>query len=863
MVVPRPAPRARLQGWNEMTAGQYVGNWTPKTLRSSRLAVRVIRFLDARAERAPTRARSTGEAAEPDRSNNRSQFWTQLVAVSVVVAYAASLFWSVHNGSSPSLLGWLGRAALAIPLVPISERVWHRRELRGAWLTMGLAVALFNVASILDLSTVIRVAPFVTGTPRDVIYLLSYVAVAIAVTVVGQQSFGPRAFSVRLDGAIAVLTLAAWTSMYWFRQVVETTGRPLVAELNMFNPILVMALIVLLLAGLVPKHSHLNVSTSCLLAGLTSFAVGDVIELNHAVFNAAAAGAMVEVSRPVALCCIALAAWPQVERRGEVAALMEPVRGLNLLPVIFGTLSIAILAVSIEKSLSEATKCMALGSLLLVIIRMVMTQGEVRQLGKSNYLDARTDHVTGLSNRRGFLEDGGARLAALKPSEQLGIVLIDLDGFKEVNDSIGHTYGDELLRVVGQRFAKRVGARGTVSRVGGDEFAYTFVIDASADPCASAKDLARTLADPVLLDGTSVRVSASVGVAVWPQHGATHAELLRSADVAMYEAKRNRDGVCVYSDDIDVNSRERLLLINELRTAVERRRLTLHFQPTRDQRTHALHGVEALVRWQHPTRGLLYPADFVPLAEQVGLIVPLTHTVLDLAINELARLDRAGHSLQMNVNISQQDLTDLQLPNVLDRILQWYKVPPQRITLEVTESSLSHDPVRAKQSLERLRDAGVRISIDDFGVGYSSMSQLLELPVDELKIDKSFVLALESDPRAISLIRSMIEMARALGLVTIAEGIENASNYGALQLVGADIIQGDYVARPLTSAELDDFLRDEGGAPLFDIDAPDGLFETIASEELLLHVQDEESGVAARSERPRHVLAGKGHVRYD
>jgi EAL domain-containing protein (putative c-di-GMP-specific phosphodiesterase class I) len=331
----------------------------------------------------------------------------------------------------------------------------------------------------------------------------------------------------------------------------------------------------------------------------------------------------------------------------------------------------------------------------------------------------------------------------------------------------------------------------------------------------------------------------------------------------MYAAKRNRDGVCVYSDDIDVNSRERLLLINELRTAIERRRLTLHFQPTRDQRTNALHGVEALVRWQHPTRGLLYPADFVPLAEQVGLIVPLTHTVLELAINELARLDRAGHSLQMNVNISQQDLTDLQLPNVLDRILQWYNVPPQRITLEVTESSLSHDPVRAKQSLERLRDAGVRISIDDFGVGYSSMSQLLELPVDELKIDKSFVLALESDPRAILLIRSMIEMARALGLVTIAEGVENASNYGALQLIGADIIQGDYVARPLTSAELDDFLRDEGGAPMFDIDAPDGLFDTIASEELLVFVQDEESRVAARSERPRHVVVGKGHVRSD
>jgi predicted signal transduction protein with EAL and GGDEF domain len=376
-------------------------------------------------------------------------------------------------------------------------------------------------------------------------------------------------------------------------------------------------------------------------------------------------------------------------------------------------------------------------------------------------------------------------------------------------------------------------------------------------------DLVRTLVDPVVLDGTSVRVSASIGVAVWPQHGATHAELLRSADVAMYEAKRNHHGVCVYSDDIDVNSRERLLLINELRTAIERRRLTLHFQPTRDQRTNKLYGVEALVRWQHPTRGLLYPVDFIPLAEQVGLIVPLTHTVLDLAIKELARLDHAGHTLQMNVNISQQDLNDLQLPNVLGRILQWYNVAPQRITLEVTESSLSHDPVRAKQSLERLRDAGVRISIDDFGVGYSSMSQLLDLPVDELKIDKSFVLALDNDPRAISLIRAMVEMARALGLVSIAEGIENASNYDALQLVGADVIQGDYVARPLTCVELDDFLRGEGGGLMFDVNSPDGLFESIASEELLGHAYDKEPHFDARTERPQHVVVAKEYVPSD
>jgi diguanylate cyclase (GGDEF)-like protein len=694
---------------------------------------------------------------------------------------------------------------------------------------LGLGILLFNLASLLSSSPLMKVTRFVSPTPRDVVFLLSYFAVAAAVAVVMQQSFGPRANSVRLDGIIASLTLASLASMYWFKQDIEIRGRPLIAELSIFNPILVMALLVLLLAGLVPKHFRSDTTTSFLIVGLTAFAVSDVIQLNQTVFASPAFGALVSASRPAGLCCLALAAWPRVDRRSESRGFLVPPRGLNLIPTIFGTLSVAILAVSIARSISEATKFMALGSLMLVIIRMVMTQGEVRHLGKSNFVEARTDHVTGLSNRRAFLEDGASKLASLKPTQQLGIVLLDLDGFKEVNDSIGHAYGDELLKIVGQRFARRIADRGSVARLGGDEFAYTFVIDAELDPTASAKELARTLSKPVSLDGTNVHVNASVGVAIWPQHGSTHAELLRSADVAMYEAKRNHLGVCVYRDDIDVNSRERLSLTNELRTAIERRRLTLHFQPTRDLRTNTVHGVEALVRWQHPTLGLLQPDDFIPLAERAGLIMPLTRSVLELAIAELSRLDRNGHSLQMSVNISRWDLMDQQLAVSIDRMLQWHNISADRITLEVTESCLSQDPVRAKMSLERLRLAGVKISIDDFGVGYSSMSQLLELPVDELKIDKSFVLALDSDTRAISLIRSMIEMSRALSLVVIAEGIENAWNYESLRDVGVDIIQGHYLSRPLTSAQLDDYLLSEASRSDFpdDLDLTDERYASI------------------------------------
>ncbi|MFY9783142.1 MAG: EAL domain-containing protein [Acidimicrobiales bacterium] len=739
------------------------------------------------------------------------QFYSQLISIIAVVVYAVALFTDLHShsGTSSTLTSWLWRVATLAPVFPVFVRVRQRAELRGTWFIMGLGVLLFNLGSLLQAVSLHGVTRFVTPTLRDVVFVLAYFAIAFAVSLVTQQSFGSRANSVRLDGIIAGLAMASLASMYWFKQNIEISGRPLLAELNIFNPILVIALLVLLLAGLVPKHFRSDGVTSLLIIGITAFAVSDVIHLNHAVFASSSYEAYVDVLRPIGLCCLALAAWPRLDRRTDVRGFLEAPRGLNIIPVIFGTLSVAILALSVIRSLSESTSFMALAALMLVIIRMVVTQSEVRLLGKSNFADARTDHVTGLPNRRAFLEDGEAKLASLKSSEQLGIVLIDLDGFKEVNDSIGHAHGDELLKIVGQRFAQRIADRGSVARLGGDEFAYTFVIDANVDPTASARELAWTLTNPVSLDGTKVRVNASVGVAIWPQHGLTHVELLRSADVAMYEAKRSHVGVCVYRDENDVNSRERLSLISELRTAIDRHRLTLNYQPTRNLRTNKVHGVEALVRWQHPMLGLLQPDEFIPLAEQVGLIMPLTRTVLDRAITELARLDRSGHSLHMSVNISRWDLMDQHLAESLERMLQWHKIPAARITLEVTESCLSQDPVRAKESLERLRKSGVKISIDDFGVGYSSMSQLLELPVDELKIDKSFTLALNSDRRAISLIRSMIEMARALGLVVIAEGIEDEENYELLRSAGTDIAQGNFVSRPLTSLQLDEFLSVE------------------------------------------------------
>jgi diguanylate cyclase (GGDEF)-like protein len=744
-------------------------------------------------------------------SSELFQFALKLASIVVVITYVAMhltvrLSYSID---SVSLYNWWGCVALLAPVIPILTRRKNHAGLRSAWLLMGLGILLFDLADVLRLLSLAGVSPFSTATPRDAVLVLSYAAIAVAVAVVMQNSFGRRAISVRLDGLIAGLALAAFVSTYWFRHYIEASGRPLLSEMNIFNPILVIVLLVLLVAGLIPSHFRPNGPTVLLIIGFISIGLGDFMELNRVATSSHVVDSLVSSSRPIGLCCLAVAAWPRDDRRDASRERLVSSLGLNLIPVIFGALSIAILANAVHRPTSRATTFMALGSLLLVILRMIMTQSEVRQLGRTHFVDARTDHVTGLSNRRDFLEGGESRLASLRPNEQLVVILVDLDGFKEVNDSLGHAQGDELLKVIGRRFDKKIGKRGPMARTGGDEFACTLTIEAESDPIAIANELASALSDPVSLDGTKVRVSASIGVAIWPQHGTTHVELVRSADVAMYEAKRSHDGVHVYSEGIDNNTRERLAMINDLRVAIDRRRLTLQFQPTRHVLTGSVYGVEALVRWQHPTLGLLQPDEFIPLAERAGLIMPLTRAVLDLAIHELARLSRNGHALQMSVNISHSDLMDPELPDSISRMLAWFQLPADRLVLEITESCLTQDPALAKRSLERLRSSGIGISIDDFGVGYSSMSQLLELSVDELKIDKSFVLALDTDSRAISIIRSMIEMARALGLTIVAEGIESAKSFDTLSTLGADVIQGNFVAYPLTSIELDAYLLNE------------------------------------------------------
>ncbi len=738
-----------------------------------------------------------------------SEWWAQGIIFAMVVAYGVSTF-VVHrpaSGYNSLWDGWIYNIAQSLPAIPVLLRVRRTPVLRSAWLSIAIGIILITAGNLVYTFHDQNLNPVPDPAPSDAVYLVAYAALIVGVAILTQTSFGRVHLSVRLDGAITGLAVAAVAGIVWFEPLLHATGRPLEIIVNMAYPLCDLVLIVLLVAGLAPHRYRPNWPTVLLMVGVAWFVVGDVVTLNQVAANTYVSGTPLDATWPIGMFFLGLAASMRDRRRSaNPRASVSSPTGLTAVPVVFGVVSLGVLAASLVRHDSAPVLSMAIAALALVIARMWMTLREVRQ-SVVNYQDARTDSLTGLANRRAFLERVQSSFFAREATgAKAGVLLVDLDGFKEVNDALGHAAGDELLCIVAKRFERRLGSRGILARLGGDEYAFARLVDTEDDLTLIAHEFSQALSDPCVIDGTSVRVGASIGVVVSLADDSSPGELLRRADVAMYEAKREQSGVAVYRADIDPNSRERLVLLDELRDAIEHRELSLHYQPTLDLRTGKIRGVEALARWHHPTLGLLYPDTFIPMAERYGLMPQLTRAVLDLAVAEAVRLDATGQCLTMSVNISRHDLVDEHLADYVDEVLERYGFPSERLTLEVTESALGGDPDRAERCVRALRARGLHMSIDDFGVGYSSMSQLLGLAIDELKIDKSFVLSLASDPRAQAIVRSAIEVARALGLTVVAEGIECEEVLHSLQGIGADVGQGYVIAYPLTSPQLDEYL---------------------------------------------------------
>ncbi len=413
---------------------------------------------------------------------------------------------------------------------------------------------------------------------------------------------------------------------------------------------------------------------------------------------------------------------------------------------------------------------------------------------------ATTDELTGLANRKRF----GDRLeeeieVCRERGEAFPVVLIDLDRFKEINDTLGHQYGDELLVKLAPRLAERVGTHGLVARLGGDEFALLTGIRTDRPELLEgvASELMECVREPITIGDITLEVGSSVGIARYPVDGDDPQTLLRRADIAMYAAKEHRDGFRLYDAEHDYHSTHRLSMLGDFRRALTSDEIVVHFQPIVDLRSQRVAGAEGLVRWEHPTMGLLGPAEFLQIVEQTGLIGPLTHRVLDRAIAQCARWHADGSELTVAVNLSIRNLLDPGLPAEVGRLLARYELPPEALQLEITESMIMSDPERVIATVTALGELGIRLAVDDFGTGHSSLANLRRLPIDELKVDRSFVTPMLSDESDLIIVRSTINMAHDLGLKVIAEGVEDGQTLSRLDDLGCDLAQGYHLSKPV------------------------------------------------------------------
>jgi diguanylate cyclase (GGDEF)-like protein len=398
--------------------------------------------------------------------------------------------------------------------------------------------------------------------------------------------------------------------------------------------------------------------------------------------------------------------------------------------------------------------------------------------------------------------------------------MIDLDRFKEINDSFGHSVGDDLLCLVGPRLEQTLQAGDLLARMGGDEFAVLLPDADAARAQQVATDLGAVLRDAFELDGMPLHVDASIGIALCPDHGRDRSLLLARADTAMYVAKRGRHGFEVWAPDGTPDSRDRLETLEQLRTALDTDQLDVHYQPKLDLRTGVVIGVEALVRWNHPERGLLFPDVFLPLAEQAGLMRRLALRVLERSLRDLSQWRAAGHDLSVAVNLSVSNLQDVALPEQVGMLLDSVGLPPCALVLEITEDVLMADAARSQQVMAGLRRLGVRLSIDDYGTGYSSLSYLRALPVDELKLDRSFVSNLTADERAAAIVRSTLQLSADLGMTMVVEGVEDAATLSALRAWGCEFAQGYHIARPMPADRFLPWLAERPSSALEELALP-------------------------------------------
>ena len=696
----------------------------------------------------------------------------------------------VYNGCE------VGAAALVL------ARALLVRAERRAWLMLALGIGFFAAGDIYYTLVIEPMSNPPAPSLADALYLMFYVGAYSMIVLLVRGHVLRFHASVWLDGATGALATAALGAALVLEPVMRTTHGSLASvATNLAYPLadlLLLAFVigVFALAGWRPGRTWTLIGL-----GFATLAIADSIYLFREAEHTYTAGSILDAMWPAGLVLLTFAAWSRPRERAAVRF-----EGLAILavPCAFALVALFLLIRSNYVRLGLVSESLATAAMLAAGARFALTFNEVRRLSEIRDRQARTDDLTSLANRRHFytMLDGAVE-GCRSRGATFALLIIDLDRFKEFNETLGHHAGDMLLAQIGPRLQSVV-RENSIARLGGDEFGLIVRDAASAETVAER--IHETLLKPFKVEDLSIAVRASVGIAVYPRDAASLDTLLQRAEVAMHQAKRAHSRHAFYIAGSDPGSREHLQLAAELPDAIAEQQLEVYYQPQVDLVTGSCRGVEALVRWRRPEHGLLGPDRFIAMAEQTGLIPELTASVLEQALRQQQTWLRAGHDVTLAVNVSATNFIDAGfLPGLRDQLHRW-RTPPHMLRLEITESVLVAEGPRVRAAIDSLAELCVGLSLDDFGTGFSALSYLRDLPVMEIKIDRSFIEAMTTDKDTATIVASIIALASNLGMDLVAEGVERLEQLELLRTFDCPVVQGYYFSRPLPADSLKEFL---------------------------------------------------------